>query len=244
MPCNSYSNGSGAAITLSGTLPANFCHTTWAATFLAFRNAMAAQLPGAYAGLVTGSSEPAAADRDKLWFRSKDNCEPIGIFAYYNGSWKRAIPHHLQPGMIIDYYSTSLDVSDHTKNAQTISYLDVYDETYTVGTYATNPFWRVCDGTNGTPDLRGRVRVGAGQGSSPLTNRLPHLSFGNESHTLQQSELPQIDVKVGSGAGITGLVRGLANATDTFTITGGNAAHNNVQPSFSVYPIIRTVRII
>lgn len=243
MPCNSYSNGSGAPITISGTLPASFCHTTWAATFLAFRNAMTAQLPGSYAGLVTGSSEPATSDRDKLWFRVKDTCEPMGLFAFYNGAWRRAIPHHLQPGMIIDYYSATL-TTDHVENTRIISFLDVYDETYTPGNTAASPFWRVCDGSNGTPDLRGRVRVGAGQGPSPLTNRLVNTSFGEESHLLQVSELPQIDVKAGSGAGTTGLVRGLANNVDTFTITGGNAAHNNVQPSFAVYPIMRTSRTI
>ena len=49
--------------------------------------------------------------------------------------------------------------------------------------------WAVCDGTNGTPDLRGRFIVGSGQGTG-LTNRKVGDSGGEETHLLTSNEIP------------------------------------------------------
>ena len=42
--------------------------------------------------------------------------------------------------------------------------------------------WALCDGTKGTPDLRGRFIVGSGQGAN-LTNRTIGDKGGQENHT-------------------------------------------------------------
>jgi microcystin-dependent protein len=47
----------------------------------------------------------------------------------------------------------------------------------------------LCDGTNGTPDLRGRFVLSQGQGSG-LTNRLINQIGGAETHTLTVQEMP------------------------------------------------------
>jgi microcystin-dependent protein len=49
--------------------------------------------------------------------------------------------------------------------------------------------WILCDGTNGTPDLRGRFVVGTGQGSG-LTNRNLNDKGGEEMHALTVNEMP------------------------------------------------------
>jgi microcystin-dependent protein len=49
--------------------------------------------------------------------------------------------------------------------------------------------WALCDGTNGTPDLRGRFILSQGQGSG-LTNRLINQVGGAETHVLTTSEMP------------------------------------------------------
>jgi microcystin-dependent protein len=49
--------------------------------------------------------------------------------------------------------------------------------------------WALCDGTNGTPDLRGRFVLSQGQGSG-LTNRLINQVGGAETHTLTVQEMP------------------------------------------------------
>lgn len=51
------------------------------------------------------------------------------------------------------------------------------------------PFWRLCDGTNGTPDLRGRTLVCAGQASG-LTQREYGVTGGSESTTITGSQIP------------------------------------------------------
>lgn len=59
--------------------------------------------------------------------------------------------------------------------------------------------WALCDGSQGTPDLRGRFVLGAGQGQN-LTNRPIRQIGGEETHTLTQAEMPEHDhaVKIAS----------------------------------------------
>jgi microcystin-dependent protein len=49
--------------------------------------------------------------------------------------------------------------------------------------------WALCDGTNGTPDLRGRFILSAGNGTG-LTSRTIGQTGGEENHTLTTSEMP------------------------------------------------------
>lgn len=56
--------------------------------------------------------------------------------------------------------------------------------------------WALCDGNNGTPDLRGRFIVATGQDSTPATGDLnPSYSLGNKggenTHKLNYNELPK-----------------------------------------------------
>jgi microcystin-dependent protein len=51
------------------------------------------------------------------------------------------------------------------------------------------PFWRLCDGTNGTPDLRGRTLLGAGKGTG-LTERTFASVGGAESATISGNQIP------------------------------------------------------
>lgn len=93
------------------------------------------------------------------------------------------------------------------------------------------------------PDLRGRVPVGAGQGSG-LTNRTMAQSSGAETHTLSVSEIPshshdlplQSTGPAGGGflAGYPSTGTGIVSST-----TGGGQAHNNMQPYLVVNHIIK-----
>ena len=49
--------------------------------------------------------------------------------------------------------------------------------------------WALCDGTNGTPDLRGRFILGQGQGTG-LINRLIDTSGGFETVKLEIEQMP------------------------------------------------------
>jgi microcystin-dependent protein len=107
------------------------------------------------------------------------------------------------------------------------------------------------------PDLRGRVPLASGQGIG-LTNRNVGDIGGEETHTLNTSEIPShahtiaVDTSIGTtekpaggvparnaagipqyGTGLTGLMNVAAVAP-----TGGNGAHNNMQPFMTVTFII------
>jgi microcystin-dependent protein len=49
--------------------------------------------------------------------------------------------------------------------------------------------WALCDGNNGTPDLRGRFVLSQGQGTG-LTNRVIDQVGGAETHLLTSNEMP------------------------------------------------------
>jgi hypothetical protein len=246
MPCTAYENGSNSPISFGGTLPGSVCYTTPQQLFLDFRNNLVATLPGNYAGLVVGDATPATSDQGKLWYRTTATCVPMGIFVFYNGTWVRAIPHHMPPGTIVPYYSSSF-TSDHAANRRIVTYLDVYEQTYSAGADATNPFWRVCDGTSGTIDLRARVIVAGGDGTSAsLQNRIQSSIGGKETVTLQATDIPSLTISsataAGSGAaqpGSSGSITGSINVNNT-----GNGAHENMPPFYVLYYIMRTSRTV
>lgn len=89
-----------------------------------------------------------------------------------------------------------------------------------------NKEWHLCDGTNGTPDLRNRFIYG-----------------GEATHKLMEAELPAVSAKAAYSAMGTPLVVGDADGTGpdvlAFPITGftkhsvgGNQPHNNMPPYY------------
>lgn len=65
-----------------------------------------------------------------------------------------------------------------------------YPKNQTNWMYSIPAGWVVCDGTNGTPDLRGRFILGAGQGDK-LTNRVLGATGGEEQTTLTVDQMPK-----------------------------------------------------
>ena len=107
------------------------------------------------------------------------------------------------------------------------------------------------------PDLRGRVPIGAGQGSS-LTNRVIAATGGAETHTLTTSELAAHDHNVtvtkrvtnddatgGSPFSMLVAARNVSTSSETAVDgaetdnTGGGNPHNNMQPFLVVNHIIK-----
>ena len=98
--------------------------------------------------------------------------------------------------------------------------------------------------TVGVPDFRGRVILGEGFGPG-LTSRTAGQKIGAESQTLYLHNLPyhghalSFDtVSVNYGSDVAVQKQGSGNTAYTSN-TGANVPINNIQPSLTVYVVIR-----
>jgi len=107
--------------------------------------------------------------------------------------------------------------------------------------------WALCDGTKGTPDLRDRFVLCAGDKYSV------GMTGGEEEHTLTIEEIPNHSHKytnpligdggLGSGDYYSneGHMRPRLNAGETIT-NGGDKAHNNMPPYYSLCYIMKIMK--
>jgi len=133
------------------------------------------------------------------------------------------------------------------------------------GSVATIPSssWKLCDGSNGTPDLRNRFVVGASVASGNYAwnattgtvtgNYAPGNSGGEAAHKLTSAELashthPYRIRTNGSGGGDTPIYGLTASPTDTGGLTtdqftksntGGDNYHENRPPYYALAFIMR-----
>jgi len=112
--------------------------------------------------------------------------------------------------------------------------------------------WALCDGTQGTPDLRSRFIVGASATLSVsdknLTPFLTGDSGGEEFHQLSVPEIPYHTHTVGALNGsnpLGGISNGsTVNATRgsyPTTYAGGDMPHNNMPPFYALAFIMKMV---
>lgn len=90
------------------------------------------------------------------------------------------------------------------------------------------------------PDLRGRTVIGAGDGSG-LSSRAVGDSLGEETHQLSVGELASHNHTIPLTATTLALEPGEVTVTTPIPIltsntgdTGGDASHNNMQPSYAL----------
>ncbi len=117
------------------------------------------------------------------------------------------------------------------------------------------PRWAICDGTNGTPDLRSRFIIGATPGDiepAKLANGLTARNFGgnggSEAHTLTIDEMPSHNHQIRwANGGYPGWRWHSVMATDrdgpapndVVANAGGSLPHNNMPPYLALYYIMR-----
>jgi len=111
------------------------------------------------------------------------------------------------------------------------------------------PTWALCDGSNGTPDLRGRFILGGGQGVG-LTNRLVDTSGGVETVTLTDAQMPyhnhgfndqgqsSASCKFHNG-GNGCAVNGVGDTWRGTDHRGGNQPHENMPPFYVLAYIMK-----
>jgi len=102
------------------------------------------------------------------------------------------------------------------------------------------------------PDMKGRVPLGVGTGdAADATDHTRGEKEGTETHTLTGAEMPEHNHGIYDNGGSTsptntisiaggGNDGALSTAVNTMTTTGGDEAHNNLQPSLGLNFIIKT----
>lgn len=168
------------------------------------------------------------------------------------------------PGTIFAYWTTT---TDWTTAKAEVERLGRTDADVASG---TGPLYRICDGTNATPDLRARTIVGASNTSTPtlaagLTQRAMNAIGGVETHELSIEEIaPHTHAISGTykaagsadgdgavDAGGSGSVIDISTAPLLMSLTVANAGgdedgattpHENMPPYWVGYWIIRTSR--
>lgn len=101
--------------------------------------------------------------------------------------------------------------------------------------------WQLCDGTNGTPDLRDKFVLGAG------TNHIVGATGGEETHKLTINEMPSHThfVSYGEKTGsqyrvpLAQMTTSLAASTYKTDTSGGNQEHNNMPPYYALCYIMK-----
>ncbi|WP_413854570.1 hypothetical protein [Candidatus Ruminimicrobium bovinum] len=106
--------------------------------------------------------------------------------------------------------------------------------------------WALCDGTNGTPDLRGKFVLGS---FSETGNKYSvGQTGGEEEHTLTIDEMPSHNHTwlfgletddSGTGGSLDEYTRKPGNITDSIGYVGGSRPHNNMPPYYSLCYIMK-----
>lgn len=110
--------------------------------------------------------------------------------------------------------------------------------------------WHICDGTNGTEDLRGRFALGATTEVDEEGNTIHPAgeTGGSEEVTLTVAQMPEhghiVYYQVGSGTGPWGGVSSLGTIVSkdaqggiTLSSTGSSKPHSNMPPYLALYYI-------
>lgn len=179
-----------------------------------------------------GSTTPAAADRDKPWFRIGADGTPDKFYSYSNGSWLAR--HPIVPGIVCLYEGSSASITT----------LDGGESA--VITTTTGPFWEQ------VTQMAGRVPLGPGTLTLSGTVVAVGDTGGVDRHTLTVSEMPAHthDLRVGgSGQADAGSIIETALNQDTPQGTavtqssGGGTSHQNMPPYLGIFAIRRTARL-
>lgn len=137
----------------------------------------------------------------------------------------------------------SLGVLPGTVTAFSGAFKDGYPVNKNTG--LVNREWHLCDGTNGTPDLRNRFIYGGDGTNGGATG-------GEATHRLTEAELPALSGEAGeyirytNRQTATGILKQSYNSTSKFPSSasenctsgvvkiafGGNQPHNNMPPYF------------
>lgn len=221
---------------IPSTIPEGFCHQNWQETFNTFAASLVLQIAGGLAFINYGVATPGVDFRDRPWVRLNTDGSFRGIYVFRNGRWETRI-FSAPPGAVMAYDG---DIA----NVPTLD-----------GGETDDPAWLVCDGTNGTRDLRHRTIRGAGPAASASGSipALAQLDFGavggEETHVQTTAELAAhvhteegVTVATVAGGGPF-FVPAATQVQQNTGSTGGSSPFNVLDPYAALYWIKRTTKL-
>ncbi|MBS5781066.1 hypothetical protein [Megamonas sp.] len=151
-------------------------------------------------------------------------------------------------------YEIENETEDDNGNVFKVASIKIYKDDENSPRYSTEiPLsslgnFQLCDGTNGTPDLRGRVIIGTGtvfDEWGTVTYKLGTIG-GERLHKLTINEMPKHShkTKIGDGYQGTGWIDQSGESyygwLDNYIgATGGDQPHNVMQPYVALYWVMR-----
>lgn len=106
--------------------------------------------------------------------------------------------------------------------------------------------WQLCDGTNGTPDLRDKFVLGAGTahevgeagGEEKHVLTINEMPIHNHEYVARKGSTPVASDGVGGGQLVADANKGNP-ITATIQYSGGSSAHNNMPPYYALCYIMK-----
>lgn len=180
----------------------------------------------------------------------------VVFILFYNGTLEHLTSNEAVQNVAALYNASNLTVTNATiSGALTTGTFNLLPTGIIVAWTGNTPptGWILCDGTNNTPDLRGRFIIGAGDGTG-LTSRKIGDKGGEEKHTLTADEIPAHTHDFGgddgiAGAGYTAISNfnydadskgsGNGHRYNSGSV-GGGKSHNILPPFYSLAFIMKT----
>jgi hypothetical protein len=130
--------------------------------------------------IISGSSTPSVTDQDKLWFKLDGAGNPLGFYKFVGGNWRPVYSGKI--GEITMFSGNPVGIFDSTGLSAIGS---VWDG------------WALCNGNNGTIDLRDRFIVSGlfytgGNWVTHVTGTNVNTG-GAATHLIVEQELPSYD---------------------------------------------------
>jgi len=191
-------------------------------------DAISVMFAGTSFGLINvGSDTPAPENQDRPWFRTTSSGYPLGLYYFYNGKWVRSAPFPVGTKAL---YTGDSSVFDGTGKGNE-------------GTVAEG--WFLCNGQNGTEDLRDRFIVGAKQYKDGAwrtdvdPSQSDRIQGGAQEVTLNMNNLPPIEVNIPIGSDVGGRGRFVYGSntvnSDPYELTIVGSGQNRPRP-FEILP--------
>lgn len=163
-------------------LSANYCFTTPERFALDIAAGLQGYLPGAYSTIIRSSTEPAAADRDKVWYQVNADGAPTGkSFTYAYGSWVMPNPRR-DPNERVWFEGSEAEAWSYDGG-------DGTDPSSSAPTSTTGAMWEYDE------NYAGRFPLMAGTTAKPTTYSIGDAG-GEEEVTLTAAQVAKHQHKV------------------------------------------------